>query len=344
MVKNHTTEKIQGAVAGFAIGDSLGFPAAGIRAKDFLEINKGPIKGFSENKYHPLFYKLRRGQYTDNNRLFVLTIESLVSKGSYDEIDIILRLKNWAKLCRESPYFERWPGKTSLTAALKLLNGGAISECGVKKTISCGSIYRALPLGIFLFNKTGDFIVKISERCASYTHNSKVSKLGAAFASLILSKIIGSCKFEESVIDSLSIFKELEGDKISLQLFRKIEWIIYNYKTLSYHNARKVLGTGSSITQTLPLSLLICLKARNFEEGVIAAANSFRDDCEKERERLSQFGWTNQLLECIGGNTDGIAAICGCFLGALFGVENIPQSFKKVEDFKKTQKIALQIC
>ena len=80
---NKKLSKITGAIVGFAIGDSLGFPAAGIKKRDYLKINKGYIKDFEQNKNHPYFCALKRGQFTDNTRLFLLTIESLIKSHGF---------------------------------------------------------------------------------------------------------------------------------------------------------------------------------------------------------------------------------------------------------------------
>lgn len=342
MYKNNLEDRFKGAMVGFAIGDSLGYPAAGIRKADFLKLNSGLIKGFTENNFHPFFYKLRPGQFTDNTRLFTLIMESLIKNKGFVQKDILLKLTVWAKSCQDNPNFERWPGKTSLRASLNLLNGIDYPKNSIKSTSSCASIYRTLPLGIFFCNRTDDEIFKYSDLCASYTHNSPVSRGGSIFATISILKILNGNNLEKSFSFSLMTTAKYCRDRCFLELLEKIKWSLGNYKKVKNSKAMRFLGTGSSILQTLPLSIFICLQATSFNNGVLTAANSFREDGGKEKSRMSQFGWTEQLLECVGGNTDGIGAICGCFLGGLKGLNKIPAKYKKVEEYSKIIKLCSQ--
>lgn len=340
---NKKTSKITGAIVGFAIGDSLGFPSAGIKKSDYLKINKGGIKSFTENKKHPYFCSLNRGQFTDNTRLFLLTIKSLIKNCGFDEKDIIFNLKTWAKDCRDVAGFERWPGKTTLKACLNLLNGDSSKNSGAKLISSCASIYRTLPIGIFYPESEIKQILEYSEICASYTHNSAVSRGGSIFAATSIAKILSGVDLKQSFSDSLSLIKNYSSDKNFVELIKRIEWSLANYKKIKVEKARRFLGTGSSILETTPLAVYISLKARSFDEGVLTAANSFRKDFGEEKQKMLNYGWTEQLMECVGGNTDGIAAICGCFLGAYCGASAIPDKYNIIENRSEMLKLSLKI-
>ncbi|MBS3157113.1 ADP-ribosylglycohydrolase family protein [Candidatus Woesearchaeota archaeon] len=60
-------------------------------------------------------------------------------------------------------------------------------------------------------------------------------------------------------------------------------------------------------------------------------------------EKLEKFSWEEQLIKAKGGNTDGIAAITGAFLGAYLGVDKIPKKFMKIENKKKLIKLGKEI-
>lgn len=339
MDKNRNLSKITGAIIGFAIGDSLGFPAAGIKKDDYA----AGINGFAQNTDHPYFCSLKKGQFTDNTRLFLLTIKSLIKNGGFNEKDIIFNLKSWAKKCRDVAGFERWPGKTSLRACLNLLSKESPKNSGSKTTTSCASVYRTLPIGVFYDKNDVNYISKYSEICASYTHNSTVSRAGSIFAAISIAKIKNGISLEQSFLDSLSRIKNYGSDKDFVELIKRIKWSLTNYKKVKVEKAKRFLGTGSSILQTIPLAVYITLKAKNFDEGVLAAANSFREDFGKERQRMLNYGWTEQLMECVGGNTDGIAAICGCFLGAYYGVNAIPDKYNVIENRPEMLKLSSKI-
>lgn len=343
MVKNKYVLKIAGAIIGFAIGDSMGFPAAGIKGSDYLKMNNGEIVGFTKNQNHSFFYALNEGEYTDNTRLFLLTIKSLIKNNRFYEKDIVFNLKKWAKNCRDIVGFERWPGKTSLRACISLLNGDSPKNSGVKSTSSCGSVYRTLPIGIFFYKRDVKSILNYSEICASYTHNSVVSRGGSIFAAVSIAKILNGISLEQSFSASLTVIENYGSDTESKELIKRIKWSIENYKKVGVQKARKFLGTGSSILQTIPLAVYISLKFNKFEEGVLAGANSLREDFGKERKRMLNYGWTEQLLECIGGNTDGVAAICGCFLGAFNGIDEIPDKYKLIENYSEMSRLKSKI-
>ena len=328
-------------LAKFAI--SNGLPAAGIKKNDYLKINKAGINGFAQNTTHPYFCSLKKGQFTDNTRLFLLTIKSLIKNGVFHEKDIIFNLKAWAKNCRDVAGFERWPGKTSLRACLNLLNGDNPKNCGIKLTSSCAAVYRTLPIGIFYPEDGVKNILKYSEICASYTHNSVVSRAGSIFAAISIAKITDGVSLEQSFLDSLSLIKNYSSDRDFIELIKRIKWSLTNYKKIKIGKARRFLGSGSSILQTIPLAVYIALKAKNFDEGVLTAANSFREDFGKEKQKMLNYGWTEQLMECVGGNTDGIAAICGCFLGASYGADAIPDKYNIIENRSEMLKLSLKI-
>jgi len=337
------SNRVLGAVIGFAVGDSLGFPAAGIRKQDFLKMKGGKIKSFTTNTNHPFFFKLKRGQYTDNTRLFTLALESLIQNEGYDEKDIVLRLKRWALLCREDPLYERWPGETTLKAALSLLEGSTPSESGVEHTLSCGAIYRTLPVGLYFTNHEDKKILRLADRCASITHNSPLSIAGASFSALSISKIIKGASPKTAFIDSFKVVEEFYKNKPIYNLIKKINFVISNFKNMTHSEAIRLVGTGSPITETLPLVIFITLKAKNFKEAVLLAANSFREDNKKEIHRLSKIGWVKQILECKGGNTDGIAATVGCFWGGFSGLGSIEKSFRKIEDYTMLYHLAQKL-
>ncbi len=94
------------------------------------------------------------------------------------------------------------------------------------------------------------------------------------------------------------------------------------------------------MTETLPLATFFFLKyCDNFKSAVSAGANSFRHDSEAEKKRLSGLRWTDQLVAARGGNTDGIAALVGTFVGCHLGDSSIQEEFKAVEDFSQLRNL-----
>ncbi|MDP3685593.1 MAG: ADP-ribosylglycohydrolase family protein, partial [bacterium] len=196
--------------------------------------------------------------------------------------------------------------------------------------------YRVVPLGIFYrpFAKDGvDELKNSAEISAMFTHNSEISKVGAAITALIIGNLMHGILPERAVNGALGIVGETDKTKLLIQ---KIRQAIDMGKVESIESARKTFGTGSPIYQTLPLAIFCFLKFQNnFEKAVIAAANSYRDDTPEEKTRLKKFSWEEQLQYAKGGNTDGIAGLAGAFAGAHLGLEKIPRKFLDIENEEK---------
>ncbi len=324
-------DKSKGAIMGFAIGDSLGFPVAGINYTDLKSFIKIPISGFENNKMHPFFNHLNKAQYTDNTILMLLTCNNIISNEGFKIDDYLRELKKWGENIIVNKYEERWAGPTALAAVKKLIEGYSEELSGSTNTMSCSSTYRVIPLGIF-YRTSINSIVKLSEKIGSITHNSEISKTGCIITSLIISNLLNGFTPMHSVITSIKLIEEKESNSA---LTNSIQDVINWYNELDVDNARIRYGTGSSISKTLPLAIYYFLKfSDNFEKGIIAAANSYRNDSPVEKKKLQHLGFIEQMQECDGGNTDGIAGLTGAFLGAHLGLSKIPNNFKEIENNK----------
>lgn len=331
-------DKTTGALVGFAIGDALGWPAAGIRGDQFLQIHERPITEFTTNARHPFFHHLAAGNYTDNTRLMMIVAESIAQLSQYVPSDIIERLKQWAERCREEVSYARMPGLTTLRGALRLLHGIPPKKSGARKTDSCACSYRVIPLGLSFDNP--ERIVKFAEMESSWTHNSPVSKMGAAFVALYILFLRNESDPREALKEAMAWVahrKREDGEVVEI-LKNRLMIALESNDTLE--NQRRQFGTGSPIWQTLPLAVSCFLRSpKDFEQTVLTAANSYRNDTPEERDFLKLYSWAEQVRFCKGGNTDGIAALAGAFSGAYNGLHAIPEKFRKVENYERLVKL-----
>lgn len=336
-------KNIQGAITGFAIGDSLGFPVAGISADDIGQFIDLPIKGFEENKKHPYFDTLNAGQYTHNTNLFLISLKQLIRDGDFSVGSYVNDLATWGK-DNLGDKDKRWLGPTASKGIENLIAGISYAESGSRTTRSCSALYRTLPLALLYqplkIVSQKEFIefVTIS---AGITHNSVISKTAAVIATLVLRDVVVGVMPLVAIESALKVVEENEETK---PLIEKIRKAIEMSGESSDDEARKYFGTGSPVYQTLPLSIFFFLKYQDdFNAGILAAANSFRVDTEEEKQRLAGTSWEEQLVLAEGGNTDGIAAITGAFLGTRLGVESISDALKKVEGFESIQVLAFEV-
>lgn len=332
-------DRAAGALVGFAIGDALGFPVAGIDKSDVPKFINQEITEFADNPKHPFFHHLKSGQYTENTNLLMIPAQHLIKNRGFIPQKYQDELAKWGKKILQNPDADRWAGPTAISAVKNLIRGKSYLESGSTTTESCSATYRVIPLGIFYrpFAKDGvDELKDNAEISAMFTHNSEISKTGAAITALIIGNLMHGMLPEKAVSGALGIVKENEKTKMLIQ---KIRQAVDISKMESIESARKIFGTGSPIYQTLPLAIFCFLKFQSdFEKAVIAAANSYRDDTLEEKERLKKFSWEERLQYAKGGNTDGIAGLTGAFAGAHLGFDKIPRKFLSVENMNKLKK------
>lgn len=326
-------DRAAGTLVGFAIGDALGFPVAGINKIEVSKFIKQEITGFTDNPKHPFFHHLKSGQYTENTNLLMISAQHLTKNRGFVAQKYQGDLANWGKKILKNPDAERWAGPTAINAVKNLIGGKSYLESGSTTTESCSATYRVVPFGIFYrpFAKDGiDELKNNAEISAMFTHNSEISKTGAAITALIIGNLVHGMLPEKAVNGAFKIVGETEKTKL---LIKKIRQAVDMSKTEDVESARRTFGTGSPIYQTLPLAIFCFLKFQsNFEKAVIAATNSYRDDTSEEKERLQKFSWEEQLQYARGGNTDGIAGLTGAFTGAHLGLEKIPRKFLSIEN------------
>lgn len=334
-------DKAKGAFVGFAIGDALGFPIAGIDKIDVPKFISQEITEFTNNPKHPFFSHLKSGQYTENTNLLIISAQHLIKNKGFVVEKYQDELAKWGKKILKNPDAERWAGPTAINAVKNLIEGKSYLVSGSTTTESCSATYRVVPIGIFYhpFSKNGiDALKSNAEISAMITHNSEISKTGAVITALIIGNLIHNLLPEKAVLGASVLLQETDKNKL---LIEKIKQAVDFSKTKDVDFARKTFGTGSPIYQTLPLAIFCFLKFQNdFEKAVIAGANSYRDDTQEEKVRLAKFSWEEQLQYAKGGNTDGIAGLTGAFVGAHLGVEKIPRKFLSIENREALETLA----
>lgn len=334
--KQRTSDRGVGALLGFAIGDALGFPAAGINSTDIPKFLPKGITGFSDNLKHPYFSHLKAGQYTDNTSMLILSSEHLIENKGFDLQDYTGKLIDWFEKLRSNPLRERWLGPTATGALARLMETNDPATSGSQTTQSCSATYRVVPLGIYYrpFHRVSRVeAIKKVEASAAITHNSNISRTGAAIVSSVIGDLINGVLPETAVQSALEAAKRTKENELLLD---KLAEALDEFPSETIDWGRKHFGTGSPVYQMLPQAVFILLKyPNNFSEAVLTAANSYRDDTPEERAKLKDLSWEQQLLEAKGGNTDGIAGLVGAFVGAHLGLDGIPKEMRGVENNEK---------
>lgn len=329
-IKEVYNDRVLGGLVGFVVGDALGLPISGMKSSDAKK-GVGYIEGYVRNFRHPFFYFLKKGQYGSNARLVIKTTKSLVVHKGYDHQDLKNRLILITKKSKEDFFYSRWLGKTLTAAVLR----GKPSN-----SLSCSCIYRSIPIALF-YDDLGKAIF-LSEKQSKITHISPTSLASSFFITYLLFYLkYGKEQIEDIVEEALKkIINKYKGSEF---LTNKIEMILCK-KIKSIEEARKVFGTGSHADQVVSLSLFIFMRHRkNFKRAVLLGANSSREDNEDAQKSLLSKTYMEELIDCVGGATDLIAGLTGCFIGSHIGYTHIPSEFlKKLEDRELLIKLVNQ--
>jgi len=333
-------EKTSGALVGFAVGDALGAPAAGILKEDFLRLKGTEILHFTTNPFHPFYFHLAAGSTSDITRSLLQTAQDLVHDRGYTLSTRIHSLGQWAMRCQREPGFARWPGKTTFHAAIQLAHGAPPKRAAYQDVNSWGAIPRSLAIGLVYLKEKE--IIRHCRQETALTHNSPSSICGATYLALLVSFLVAEMNPYSAAERALTAVIREYPKTIPGSFVRAIRLAMHT--TVEPHEAPAIFGTGSPVDQCMPLALYYFLRyPSHFRTPVQLAANSYRVDSVQERRRLKMYNWSEQVLYCAGGNTGGICAMVGAFIGAYNGLKIIDEQFVSVENFDHIVRVARQL-
>lgn len=315
---------------GFAVGDALGAPAAGVCASDFLN-TYGALVHFSSNPTHPILGHLNAGEYTENTRLLLSATRDALATGGYSLQRRAQSLRDWALELQKAPFLGRWPGPTTLGSALYL---EPLHPTVGQTSTSVGACYRTPPLAATLRHRAELTRAIIKE--VRLTHNSGESVAAGLIIGYVLFHTLRGAALHAVVDEVLdAVQHELGVNAVVKKCRQAVE--LYEKPV---DQLREYFGTGAVAHESLPLALALALRFSNdFSSAVCAAANSFRPDHVVPASGLS---YEEGLQQVNGGNTDGIAALTGCMVGACVGECGIDQCWQQVEGHDEIRALALR--
>ncbi|QTA82841.1 ADP-ribosylglycohydrolase [Desulfonema limicola] len=334
MKKTNTYEpgifsRFSGCLAGGSIGDALGAPVEFMNLNEILN-HFGP-GGISD--YFPAYGK--KGAVTDDTQMTLFTAEGLIlSKIRAGEninpsqipVFVYQAYLRWLSTQQSSPehlisrhgtctmidgqlimhkelYSRRAPGNSCLSA---LMSGkmGTTSD-PVNNSKGCGGIMRIAPAGLFL--KQEDVFDTACE-IAAITHGHPTGFLASGCLAYIISQIINSRDILDAVKSAVTIVKSKKDHKECLDAINKA-LDTWKHEPVSFQTVEK-LGKGWIAEEALCISLYCVLAGENdFEKSIILAVNH-------------------------SGDSDSTGAITGNILGAMQGIEAIPEKYLKNLELK----------
>jgi ADP-ribosylglycohydrolase len=302
-----TSHSQNGTLTGLAVGDSLGMP---FEMEHFLSDRLLGWGGdFWPGNNHPINGDLKAGQWTDDTKMARALAESLVetTKGNlptYSPADAASRYLAWFQSGDL-----RGIGTATGHAMHKLNAGFPWAASGTPKAEGNGSAMRVAPLGLF-FRHHVEFGKTMAKIDARITHLSKEAEEGSAAVAVGVALLANKSVQKEHLIKAVS--GQLEECQVKYQLMRASSLISRNLAK-SKHPLPVVellveVGVGAHVIQTVPAAFLAFVKTNSFQEAVVAAVKA-------------------------GGDCDTTAAITGALAGTYYGIDGIPDYYKKgVED------------
>jgi ADP-ribosylglycohydrolase len=313
-VARDTTGRIQGLMLGFAVGDALGAPVAGLPS--VCDGHRLPsITGFTTNPDHPYFGRLGRGCYTENTCLLLEAARDYSDRACFDRELRTRTLVHWARRMHSDPESARWPGETTLEGARQLALG---TPARAVSRDSVGAVYRCLPIAVIVADGAARDSMVAAEVGLTHSHPDCVT--GAALVVDIARQILLGQPPLRALQSGLDRRLDVEG---STPLLDRCQAAIDGDPGDTDFRSR--WGTGARCRETIPLSLAILAHfAASPSDALLYAANCGKPDYSGT--------WDKDTAQRNGGNSDGIAALVGALVGALFGGETLLAAWPDVEN------------
>jgi ADP-ribosylglycohydrolase len=244
-------------------------------------------------------------------------------------------LRSWAEAIMQSPAKARWPGPTTLRSALHLGD----RQQPTTSSVSVGACYRLPALAACLSNRHE--LARAVREEVLLTHRSEESVAAGLVLAFILTRCLHGISLQEAMPEALA---EAEGlSAPSTVVVERCRWVLSCSGPVAprLDDLREQLGTGAVAAESLPLALAIAARHHdNFTKAVVESANSFRPDQVEPKTPCSSLA--EEIQEVNGGNTDGIAALAGCVMGACVGLEGIERKWREVEGYEAMLELGVQ--
>jgi ADP-ribosyl-[dinitrogen reductase] hydrolase len=297
------TNKIA-TLVGCAIGDALGNPFEMLPATNPQLQNWDGF--FREGA--TFWKRANRYQYSDDTLMTMTLSASLLEHNGFDPEDVAKKYLAWYDSGNT-----RGIGATTATAIARLKMGATWQESGLTHSFDGrpaggnGTAMRASPIGLF-YRKDLSKIIEVAVADASITHNSDEPKMGSVAVALATALL----SYGDPPLSVWTEVLEVLPDCVVKQKLElaKNEWLNGTEHSAALAN----IGVSGYVPETVGAAFY-CLRATNsFKDAVVMAVKA-------------------------GGDTDTTAAIVGALAGTYYGLDDIPEEYKGVENFELLQAL-----
>lgn len=248
---------------------------------------------------------LKPGEYTDDTQMAERMAESIVSKGKFDLEDLGGRFVEWLNTDPKDV-----GGLTRQALELKRL-GVPAEQAGTIPWVMSGyensgngSVMRAGPVALLTAFQSPEEIDRTARASSAITHADPRATYGTAAISLATSLII---KGEDHVTDKVAKWLE-DKNPVLADALKEVK-----------HLELEELRTSGYSVHTVQAAFWALENAKSYVDGILKVSN-------------------------LGEDTDTAGATAGILLGAKFGLEGIPKTWRaELQNREKLEGLAEQI-
>ncbi|HVO90060.1 MAG TPA: ADP-ribosylglycohydrolase family protein [Casimicrobiaceae bacterium] len=313
--------RYRGCMLGGAIGDALGGPVEFMS----LEEIRNTFGRIGITEFTTAFG--RKGAITDDTQMSLFTAEGLLrawvrasARGELKTADALAHAYGrWLITQGRTPTVDvdrdgwlieqaelhdaRVPGATCLASLQKMVSLGERARNDSK---GCGCVTRVAPVGLFCARlEVGVSPERLARRAfelgaeaAGLTHGHPTGRLAAGAFAAIIALLVTQVSLEDAVARIRALLPRYPGHTETLRAIDRAQACVAAGPLLPDRVVE--LGEGWVADEALAIALACALATHDFERGVRFSINH-------------------------DGDSDSTAAITGNLLGALRGVESIPQ-------------------
>ncbi len=295
---NARAGQYEGCLVGLALGDALGAPVEFLDLEQILK-EYGPegICGLEP------WREYRAGHFTDDTQMSLATARGCIDaylalrhgQAWRPAQAVYNRYLSWLR-SQDVPYMNRAPGATCLWSLRTGRMGTVQAPLNTRK--GCGGVMRVAPAGLAF---PPDQAFHHAVEFAAITHGHPSGYLPAGVLASLIALLLEGRTLEDGVAVAISMLRGWHGHEETLAGIEAAMSLVAG--AIPPCVAIPRLGGGWVGEEALAISLYCALGASNdWEVAVLAAVNH-------------------------SGDSDSTGCITGAILGALHGVEALPQSW-----------------
>ena len=259
-------DRFEGALAGLAVGDALGFPVEFIGAAE-IRHRYGPrgIADFVPSSSHP------PGAYTDDTQMSLAVAAALVRAGRGDLDEVMSAVAEELLKWSVSPENNRAPGSTTMSACRRLAAGKPWRDSGIPESKGNGSTIRTAPIGLY-YHADQSRLIQVARHSSLITHGHPCAVAGAVANALGVALALHDTP-PESILRTLITVTETISPDFAARL-RQVPEVL----DLPPDGAFDVLGDAWVAEEALAGALYCFLRSpSDYSATVLTGANASGD-------------------------------------------------------------------